>query len=281
MEQHTIEVGGQLVAYESVPGDQAPVVFVPGMAWSSTDFHPLIEGLDRTNVHAVDLRGHGLSGRASEYSFALDVSDLSGFLAEVTGPATLVGWSRGALVSFVLAARHSELARGVYAIDATPYFFENPDRGAMPFPRADVGAVGLVEEYVARGNDLEWLTGALGAFRYGEDSTWLEKIGSEMVAAWAPQMACNDPAMIGPKASFAGPGLTADEICQRAVGPLHVVYGDLDEGSIVAPDEPDRMARSATTATSTHLPGHGHDPHHQSLQAVAADLADFLARNDL
>lgn len=144
MEQHTVRVGDQLLGYELLPGNQPPVVFVPGMAWSTVDFHPLIEGLGRNNVYAVDLRGHGRSGWARDYSFSLD---------------------------------------------------------------ADVGAVGLVEEYHERGDDMESLTSALGAFPYGEDSTWLEKIG--------------------PNASFAGPDLTADETCQRAAGLLHVAYGDL------------------------------------------------------
>lgn len=100
-------VNGIDVSYY-VGGDGPAVVLLHGMAetaWSCWSGQlEVLAGSYR--VYAVDLRGHGRSGHAGSDGTLEQLSaDLEAFLAEVSGPAAVIGFSMGGTIALHAAAQ--------------------------------------------------------------------------------------------------------------------------------------------------------------------------------
>lgn len=111
------------------------VVFIHGMAETSESCweSQLADLGSEFNCYAIDLRGHGEStvGMADGTLDQLG-GDLLAFLAHVTGPATVVGFSIGGTIALWAAAQGAELIEHVVAVggssvisQATATFFQD------------------------------------------------------------------------------------------------------------------------------------------------------------
>ena len=109
------------IAYD-VAGDGPPVVFVHGLTSSRRSWDP-VTGLlaeDFTCV-PVDLRGHGESGAAPEYSMLSLVDDVRAVVEELSlDEPAIVGHSLGATVAALYAAAYG--ARAVVCVDQSLRF---------------------------------------------------------------------------------------------------------------------------------------------------------------
>jgi pimeloyl-ACP methyl ester carboxylesterase len=124
---------GPTIAYD-VAGDGPPVVFVHGLTSSRQAWDPVTELLaaDFTCVR-VDLRGHGGSSTASEYSMPSLVGDVRAVIEELAlGEAVLVGHSLGATLVALYTAAHG--AHSVVCVDQSLRF---GDFAALVQPHAD------------------------------------------------------------------------------------------------------------------------------------------------
>lgn len=133
-----------------------PTVLVHGL-WSNAEawIHQLPHFRARCRTIAVDLRGHGRSGLAGEYStdrYAADVAALIERLA--TGPVVLIGASMGASVTSLLAARRPDLVHAVVSVDPD-YAGADDDRArmraladALDGPDAEATALDIVDRLV-------------------------------------------------------------------------------------------------------------------------------------
>ncbi len=115
---------GTEIVYESA-GAGEPVVLIHGLGSYIGDWKPQIDALSRAfRVIAIDLRGHGRSGKpAGPYSiplFAADVAEVADSLR--FGPAHIVGLSLGGAVAFQLAVDRPELVRTLTIINSGPAF---------------------------------------------------------------------------------------------------------------------------------------------------------------
>jgi pimeloyl-ACP methyl ester carboxylesterase len=112
---------GTTIAHDIV-GDGPPVVFVHGLTSFRQRWDP-VTGLlaaDLTCVR-VDLRGHGASSTAPEYSMPSLVGDVRAVVEELgLGEPALVGHSLGANVVAVYAALHAP--RAVVCVDSSLRF---------------------------------------------------------------------------------------------------------------------------------------------------------------
>lgn len=101
MDEQTITIGGQRIAFWQTQGRGRPVVFVHGNSCSAQTWHPLMAG-EFGQLHrclALDLPGHGHSAPAADptaYSLPGYAALLTEFL-QATGAAdaVIVGWSLG------------------------------------------------------------------------------------------------------------------------------------------------------------------------------------------
>jgi pimeloyl-ACP methyl ester carboxylesterase len=79
------------------------------------DFSVLTPGLEKiAHVLALDLRGHGLSGRAASYRIEDFVPDQAAFIrGQIGKPAVVFGHSLGGMIALMLGAAHPELVRAL------------------------------------------------------------------------------------------------------------------------------------------------------------------------
>ncbi|WP_331728442.1 alpha/beta fold hydrolase [Streptomyces sp. NBC_00158] len=108
-EHQTLTVNGVRLAYQVAgPAGGAPLLLLPALGETADDWAPVRDALARERrVYALDLRGHGRSGRTGAYSLELMRDDVLGFLDAVgLDRVDLVGHSMGGVVAF-LVAQHS------------------------------------------------------------------------------------------------------------------------------------------------------------------------------
>jgi pimeloyl-ACP methyl ester carboxylesterase len=121
------------IAYDAA-GDGPPVVFVHGLTSFRKTWSPVTDLLaeDFTCVR-VDLRGHGESSHAPEYSTLSLVGDVRAVVEELAlGEPAIVGHSLGATVAGVYAVAHSPSA--VVCVDGSLRF---GDFAELAHPYAD------------------------------------------------------------------------------------------------------------------------------------------------
>ena len=108
-----------------------PLVLIHGWAMHGGVFAPLVEALaERCTLYLVDLPGHG---RSRDSTVALELDAVVAAIADVTPPATWLGWSLGGLFALHAAATRPAQARALTMICATPRFVAMPDwPHAMP-----------------------------------------------------------------------------------------------------------------------------------------------------
>jgi pimeloyl-ACP methyl ester carboxylesterase len=114
---------GSTIAYD-VAGDGPLVVFVHGLTSLRQTWDPVTMLLaEEFTCVRLDLRGHGASSRASEYSMLSLVGDVRALVEEVAlGEPAIVGHSLGASIAAVYAAAHG--ARAVICVEGSLRFGE-------------------------------------------------------------------------------------------------------------------------------------------------------------
>ena len=116
IKEKRFDAGAVVINYAEGPPSGPPLVLIHGGGGRWQNFYPIIPSLaTRWQVYAVDLRGHGRSGRApGRYLPKHYVADLIAFVeSEVTGPAVLLGHSLGGWIALLSAVQLREKVRGL------------------------------------------------------------------------------------------------------------------------------------------------------------------------
>jgi len=130
-QEGTIQVGGVPIHYLEW-GDRAKpgIVFVHGgSAHAHWWAHLAPMFTERYHPVAIDMSGHGDSGRRTDYAFDVWAEEIMA-VCEATGiddPPVLVGHSMGGLISIVTAALHGDRLRGAIIVDS-PVTEPDPER---------------------------------------------------------------------------------------------------------------------------------------------------------
>jgi pimeloyl-ACP methyl ester carboxylesterase len=92
-----------------------PLLLLHALFSKWREFSVLIPGLEKiAHVFALDLRGHGQSGRADSYRVESFVPDLAAFIKGYVGkPAVVFGHSLGGMVGLMLAASQPEVVKAL------------------------------------------------------------------------------------------------------------------------------------------------------------------------
>jgi esterase len=138
-DQFTVHRNGVTIPV-SRGGRGRPLVLCPGLASTQAELHELIEELRRDfDVVTFDLRGHGLSSAADQYSFEAFLGDLVAVMAELErrglpSAPVLAGHSYGADLAVHYAGAYPDLVGEVVVID-----------GANPIPAPFITEIDLPE----------------------------------------------------------------------------------------------------------------------------------------
>jgi len=115
------------VNYAEGPDNGPPLVFIHGLGGRWVNWQQVMtEMVDTWHVYAVDLRGHGDSGRVTDkYQFDHYPDDVIEFLREVVGiPAFLMGHSLGGVTAVGVASRVPDSILGLVLEDPPLYIHE-------------------------------------------------------------------------------------------------------------------------------------------------------------
>lgn len=127
--EKSVELGDIKVSY-SEAGGGAPVVFLHGLAEAKETWREQQESLTEAHTFAYDLRGHGASSvGAGQGTLEQLGDDLIAFLADVSGPATAVGFSLGGTIVLWAAAKRPDLITRAIVLGTSSVV----GRGALPF----------------------------------------------------------------------------------------------------------------------------------------------------
>ena len=109
------EVNGVRIHYLHFASDGPPILIVHGNTHCGGVYAPLAEKLQPDfDVYAMDLRGHGLSAKADDYSWSALKSDVVGLIDALDlRDLLLVAHSRGGGASLLAAAARPDRVRGV------------------------------------------------------------------------------------------------------------------------------------------------------------------------
>jgi pimeloyl-ACP methyl ester carboxylesterase len=148
-----LEIGGHRTWFADSGGASEPVLLLHG---GLSDSELMLDSLepaiaDRYRVISFDRRGHGRTG---DTDAAFHYEEMASEAIEVVekvagGPAHLVGWSDGGIISLVVALRRPELVRSLVLI-GTNYHFD----GMLPPPEGGGSMPGLIRSrYAERSPD--------------------------------------------------------------------------------------------------------------------------------
>jgi 3-oxoadipate enol-lactonase len=134
----TVDLDGVTIGYrENGAVEDHPVVLLHalGSDASTWDRFAAVLATAGRQAIALDLRGHGTSSRADEYSLQLMVDDVVRFLDHRRlARIDLVGHSMGGAVATLLAGQHPDRVRRLVVEDAPPPSHETPADDAWPEP---------------------------------------------------------------------------------------------------------------------------------------------------
>lgn len=131
-------------------GAGAPIVFIHGLGTAATTWDACASALaDRFTTVAVDLPGHGDSpSPEGTEAFTRDaaLADIDLVLAELDGPAVLVGHSLGGYLALAHAATRPDATRGIVVLNTGPGFRDPEKReGWNERSRRNAGRFGVPE----------------------------------------------------------------------------------------------------------------------------------------
>ena len=268
MDQQSIEIAGQRIAYLETPGgaEDPAVIFVHGNSSSARTWLPVLTGSfgRRFRCLALDLPGHGQSGPASDqasYSLPGYAAVLAGF-AKATGAtdAVVVGWSLGGHIALEAAPALPEAAG--FVIFGTP-----PVGSAAQLAEAFLPNPAMNAAYTASLTEPE-ATSLAGSYTAP---------GSALAASeFVPDILATDGAAREGLAASIGEGRFADQVAIAAGlrQPLAILHGSGEQ--LVNLDYLRTLTIPALWRGEVQLiPGAGHAAHQEAPERFTALLTDF------
>jgi pimeloyl-ACP methyl ester carboxylesterase len=125
------QVNGIRLRYETWGVGVAPLVLIHGLGSSADDWFLQLEAFaPHFRCVALDLRGHGLSGKPpGPYSVPLFASDVAALLRQLdAAPAHVLGLSLGGMVAQQLAIAHPQVVRRLVLLNTLPGVWPPPRR---------------------------------------------------------------------------------------------------------------------------------------------------------
>lgn len=275
-EFHTVELNNIQLHYAEAPGPGPALVILHGLSGSHAEFlHLLPELAGQAHVYALDLRGHGLSGRVGAYQIADYGYDVTAFLRWVVGqPAVVVGHSLGGIVAVWLAANEPHLLQGIFLEDPPLYILQMPHFGQTDFYPYFVELSGYLKQYHASGTSLEDMIAHVGQTPVDGGQTWLDVAGPESVRERALQLHQLDPAVLEP--ALAGTlldGQEPDELLAQIRCPVHLVAAQV----ALTVQNVKQAVLQMPHCTHTVIQNTGHDIHLDQPEAFMRELKWFLS----
>ena len=257
------------------------MVLLHGLSESAEVVSDLVVGVAAGGVRvvAVDLRGHGRSGRADRYRHNDYAADVARVIEQVsTGPVVVFGHSLGGVVAVSLAQSRPELVAGLVLGDP-PLFEGDPGvRAASASARAHSDMVARIRQWQASGISGSRLAAELGRRPSPHHGQRLnDMLTASSLAAWSTALLAFDPAAMD--ASITGElwaGFDPDQPLQCST---LVIRADPGLGAVFTPEHARRLLAATPTASTALVPGVSHWLYLEAsgLTATVQEILSFTA----
>jgi pimeloyl-ACP methyl ester carboxylesterase len=260
------------------PASGPPLLLLHGVTRRWQDFVSFLPALTlRWQVHGLDFRGHGLSGRAEGRYHVIDYArDVSAFLRfRRHAPVVIYGHSLGALVAAAVAAQSPESVRALVLEDppapsllrgirATP--FHSMFRGMRPL--------------AGRGHTVAEIARALAELRVTTDRgevRFAELRDPTSLRFSAHCLRELDPDVLAPLIDgHWTDGYDVSAIFAGVTCPVLLLRADTDRGGMLNRGEAEALAGAMKDCTLMDLPGVGHLLHWMATDTVTRFTLGFL-----
>ncbi len=280
LQEKLFDAGVVKINYAEAPKRGRPLLLLHGVARNWRDFRGLIPVLSqRWHVYALDMRGHGKSGRVpGGYQSRGYAADVTRLMREVVGqPAVIFGHSLGGMTAMHIAAEQPELVRAVILGDNLlsqgalshgmyPALFAGLHKLARQGGSVQELAKGLASiEIPLPGVDHPVAIGELP----GNDEPYLLK--------WAECLRQVDPEALAmtldgsTQADF-----DAEALLQAMLCPTLILQANPDLGGLMSDEEVRRAMRLLAQPKLVSFPLLGHALHLQQAQPVLKAVTTFL-----
>ena len=254
--------------YAEGPNSGHPMVLIHGIGSRWQAWLPVIPHLSRRwKLFAVDLRGHGRSGRVSgRYVFADYPPDISAFVTGVIGePAVLFGHSLGGMTAIGVAADAGQTVRAAVLEDPPVFITERPEISTFRDRFATSHRI-ILE---TRGSDEIYR-------RLRETDT---ESDSAVLRFRAESLSTLDPDVYAP--SLEGrhrEGFEVETKLGMIAAPTLLLQGNADLGGAVSDDDAARVMSALSRGTLVKFADVGHGIHSERPEETVGAVEEFLAR---
>jgi pimeloyl-ACP methyl ester carboxylesterase len=252
-----------VVATEAGP----PLLSLHGVTSRWQTWLPVMPSLAlRWQLHALDLRGHGVSGRVpGAYRIADYADDVVALLQrELGAPTVIIGHSLGAIIATAAAARVPELVRAVVLEDPALAAFRHEQLRERPEHARFVALRDLARE----NHTLDELLTILSARRPELDPA---------ARAWATAIGALDPDVLTLIVEDrAKTGYDQDTCLRQITAPTLLMQGEPSLGGALSDEDARRAAGLLTRGTYVKLPHVGHGIHTADPTGFSRLVPDFL-----
>lgn len=261
------------------PGKGPTVLFLHGLARTGADWASLAQAMGHPwRRLAVDLRGHGVSDRASEYGVRHYTHDLEQVLPLLSAqPVMVMGHSLGALVAMALAARCPDRVAGI--------ILEDPPTPGFMAQLTGTGYAQMFEAYshlAGSGRSVVDIAARLAALPI-RDPLGATRLLGEMrdqpsLRFMASCLASLDPR--APRAALAGCGWLEGHDVGLLLGsiscPVMLLRGDERFGGMMPLEETNHLFAGVRDLTRLDMKGVGHQIHGVALEPTVRAVTSFV-----
>lgn len=268
LRERMLSIGTVAVNCAVASASGPPLLLLHGVTSRWQTWLPVMPSLAlRWQLHALDLRGHGASGRMPGAYRINDYADdvVAALQREIGAPTVIVGHSLGAIIATAVAARVPELVRAVVLEDPPLAAFRHEQ---LRERSEHAGFVALRD--LARGNlSPDDMLTALSARR-----PELDRAG---VRAWATAIGALDPdvltLIVEDRAKV---GYEQDDCLRRISAPTLLLQGEPSLGGALIDEDALRAVDLLKQGTYVKLPHVGHGIHTVDPSGFCRVVHDFL-----
>jgi pimeloyl-ACP methyl ester carboxylesterase len=255
VQSQTANLGDIQIHYVEASGPGPALVFVHGITGSHTGFLPFLTALAQdAHIYAIDLRGHGRSGRMSGAYQVPDYGrDVIAFIRSVVGrPAFVAGHSLGGLAAIWAAAHAPELVRGLLLEDPPLYITDMPRFKETEFYDYFIAErENLLGHHASQGS-VEHLIEYVAQMPVDDEQTMLEAAGIKSVHERAHQLHQLDPTTLDPAIDGVITGQAKiDDLLSEVSCPVYLLAGEIKFGGALSTPERNQDYLSTPIRSST------------------------------
>ena len=273
LKEQFYDAGQIQINFATGPANGSPLLLLHGVTSNWQSFLPIIPGLSQNyQIFAMDLRGHGLSGKVNRGYTLVDYSaDVLHFVQTKLRKSTVVlGHSFGALIAIYIAAKLPQFTRGIILLDP-PLIYRTMALKDSPW------AVDR-EAY-------HWFSTAYDIMRSSKSVSEIENSLQGMFPTWpaenryalAHRLNQMDPEVLGMLINYQHmEGYHTDELLKQVGCPVLVFQGNRSQGAALTDEDAQYLLKKLERRTVIRLDDAGHNIHETHSKEIVEHVINFL-----